>query len=87
MGRQGKRKRKAVRHLPKVQGDPGQLWGDEPTPWVAGGESMQRWVGRAGPEAQKAYFRSHPGVGVGFRVAGLVAAGVVVVAAVVMAVR
>jgi hypothetical protein len=87
MGRQGKRRRKPARRLPKVQGNPGQLWGDEPTPWVAGGEAFQRSIGRAGPKAQAAYFRGRPRLMMGFRIAGLVVAAVVVLAAVVAVVR
>jgi hypothetical protein len=87
MGRQGKRRRKPARHLPKVQGNPGRLWGDEPTPWVAGGEAFQRSIGRAGPKAQAAYFRGRPRLMVGFRIAGLVVAALAVLAAVVVVVR
>jgi hypothetical protein len=64
-----------------VKGDPGQLWGDEPTPLVPGGESFQRWVGRGGPAAQQAYFRRNRSALTGMRIAGLAMAGVVVAAA------
>ncbi len=87
MGRQGKKKRKPVRHLPKVTGDPGELWSAEPTPWVVGGGSAERWVGRAGPSAQAAYFRRHPGVGIGMRVAGIVLGAVAVVTVVATVLR
>lgn len=63
-----------MRHLPKVHGDPGRLWGDEPTPWVTGSDSFLRWVGRAGPRAQESYSRRHPRAGMGFRIAGVVLA-------------
>jgi hypothetical protein len=82
VGRQGKKKRKPVRHLPKVSGNPGQLWGDEPTPWVIGGESSRRWIGRAGPAAQDAYFRRHKAAAAGFRVIGILLAATVVIASV-----
>jgi hypothetical protein len=74
MGRQGsrqqKKRRKKARPLPKVHGNPGELWGDVPTPWSAG-ENLQRWVGAAGPKAQSAYFRRHPRAGFAFRIAAL----------------
>ena len=78
MGRQGKRRRKPARQLPKVRGNPGQLWGDEPTPWVAGGEAFQRSIGRAGPKAQAAYFRGHPRLLMGIRIAGVILAAAAV---------
>jgi hypothetical protein len=81
VGKQGSRNRKATRHLPKVQGNPGKLWSDEPTPWVAGGETFLQWVGRAGPRAQASYFKRHRGSLTAFRAIGLmIAAGAVVTA-------
>jgi hypothetical protein len=82
MGRHGKRRRKRTQHLPKVHGNPGELWGDQPTPWVAGGESFQRWIGRAGPAAQARYFHSNPGAATAARILGIVVAATVVLATV-----
>ena len=87
VGRQGSRKRKAARHLPKVKGNPGRLWGDLPTPWVVGSESAQRWVGRAGPTAQDAYFRQHPRLAAAFRVAAFIVVATALVVAVAVVLR
>jgi hypothetical protein len=70
-----------------VQGDPGQLWGDLPTPWVAGCENAQRWIGRAGPRAQEAYFGRHRGGRIGWRFAGVAAAAACIVGGIAFALR
>jgi hypothetical protein len=49
-------------------------------PWSVG-ENFLRWVGRAGPSAQAAYFKRRPNTArVGTEVAGVVVAATVVAA-------
>lgn len=81
VGSAGK-KRKGEQHLPKVQGNPGKLWGDEPVPWSTG-ENFLRTVGKVGPQAQAAYFGRHQrATRIGVRIATVLTAGAIVAAAV-----
>ena len=81
VGSAGK-KRKRQPHLPRVEGNPGKLWGDEPVPWSEG-ETFLRTVGRVGPHAQAAYFGRHRRVTlIGIRAFGALVAAAIVVAAV-----
>jgi hypothetical protein len=70
-----------------VQGDPGKLWRDEPTPWVAGGENWLGWVGRAGPKAQEDYFKRHRGALSGARIAVVAVAAAFIVASLAVVLR
>ena len=59
MGKQGARRKKPRKHLPKVHGNAGALWdGESPVTY----EQLERSVGRAGPKAQERYLRAHPSV-------------------------
>jgi hypothetical protein len=80
-------KKKPKQHLPKVQGNSGKLWGEEPVPWGPG-ENLERTVGRAGPQAQAAFFGRHGrGVVLGVRIAAVTVFGVIVVGTLVNIVR
>jgi hypothetical protein len=72
MGRQGKKRRKPTRHLPKVQGNPGELHQDVPSAITY--DALEHHVGRAGPKAQAQYFRSNPGALLFVRIVGIVLA-------------
>jgi hypothetical protein len=69
MGRQGEKRRKPARHLPKVQGNPGELHQGVPSAITYDG--LEHHVGRAGPKAQAQYFRSNPGALLFVRVVGI----------------
>ena len=70
-----------------MQGNPGTLWTGDLSPWVMGSESAQRWVGRAGPRAQEAYFRRHRKSVIGIRVVVPAAAAAIVLTGLAIALR
>jgi hypothetical protein len=77
MGSSGQRRqrtrRRKHRSLPKVRGNPGELFRGGWGPWSVG--SFEQHVGRVGPKAQERYLRHRPGALLTGRVAaGLLAA-------------